>query len=98
MCGRDWSSDVCSSDLVTMLAGSVSSRSRDCGYSGISLENSGRCSDRSEERRVGKEGGFQGSGDQEKKERCTNTAAVKRRQLDQDRSSDRCDSWRIDVA
>src|SRR3546814_7413278 len=57
----DWSSDVCSSDLITLpvdpddLAGFTSSRRTGMARSGSAPDPTSRPTDRSEERRVGKE-------------------------------------------
>src|SRR5215510_2781507 len=50
---RDWSSDVCSSDLYYRPLGSADVRALIDG--GFQAFNAGRLSERSEERRVGKE-------------------------------------------
>src|SRR5207344_1481402 len=51
-CGRDWSSDVCSSDLPTGAAATTASR---CKAMPTAATTASRCRARSEERRVGKE-------------------------------------------
>src|SRR5690606_39812380 len=95
---RDWSSDVCSSDLSSStyrpLPGSPGSatigRSRDASisitftYPASGSENrpshsdSARARSRSEERRVGEEGGGRAAGDEENnsKDECMSGAAV----------------------
>src|SRR3989442_11635507 len=69
-CGRDWSSDVCSSDLnlggystlvtavsprLSILQGFPSHQSNVPGSRGLLADPGNRCQARSEERRVGKE-------------------------------------------
>src|SRR5205809_8084485 len=77
-CSRDWSSDVCSSDLIDLEArGSTESPTlRVCGGRGQCASNQERDDadrrtrqgpQRSEERRVGKECRSRGAADQEKK-------------------------------
>src|SRR5699024_12227298 len=77
---RDWSSDVCSSDLVVLAAqrvhadaaaADIAGRHRevgDCDYRGRALAVLGDAQ-RSEERRVGKEWRSRGGADQEHKEK-----------------------------
>src|SRR5205809_5995427 len=56
-CSRDWSSDVCSSDLSTKGSGNLrrSARAKDCPGRGRPAAHDPGPRDRSEERRVGKE-------------------------------------------
>src|SRR6266498_3171536 len=51
-CGRDWSSDVCSSDLAHLHAAEVTAPAGRRAAEGLGVRDWGR---RSEERRVGKE-------------------------------------------
>src|SRR5689334_25028530 len=70
----DWSSDVCSSDLVALVASSCMTRPSDCIADGP-RKTSGPCtlnfleSRRSEERRVGKECRYRWSPYQQKKKK-----------------------------
>src|SRR5205809_2379633 len=69
-CSRDWSSDVCSSDLPATSAGPAPTSRARCASSGASAAGL-RCSSygRSEERRVGKEGRARGWPGHSKKKR-----------------------------